>query len=270
MCPSFAGGTPPYMPPEWHTKMLSPGHSAQLDTWSMGVILFQMATGHLPFGNDGQLNLDLLEQGKDHPTHPRFWSGEWKFRNTQTGKVGKGDIKHHLKSWYAASEPSSSGSSAASAMTAATAAKGAASGPEGKACVDLLSCMLAADVTTNGVPQTPANANGAGEAEDLIDLLCHIFQPDAARRYKPKQALAHRFWDHLRAGETAGRLWLAVEAWALDPLRPPAEGTLLKAILDHSGATPVCYTTLDCGGSANCECILRVLRHANRQLAPAP
>jgi serine/threonine-protein kinase len=63
-------GTAQYMAPE---QIVSDPADARTDVYALGVVLFKMLTGHLPFDVDGGLHLDLLGHHLFSPAPPPSW-----------------------------------------------------------------------------------------------------------------------------------------------------------------------------------------------------
>jgi serine/threonine-protein kinase len=63
-------GTAQYMAPE---QILSEQADARTDVYALGVLLFRMLTGHLPFDIDGGLHLDVLGHQLFSPAPPPSW-----------------------------------------------------------------------------------------------------------------------------------------------------------------------------------------------------
>jgi serine/threonine-protein kinase len=66
-------GTAQYMAPE---QIVSEPADARTDVYALGVVLFKMLTGHLPFDVDGGLHLDLLGHHLFSPAPPPSWLHE--------------------------------------------------------------------------------------------------------------------------------------------------------------------------------------------------
>jgi serine/threonine-protein kinase len=66
-------GTAQYMAPE---QIVSERADARTDVYALGVVLFKMLTGHLPFDVDGGLHLDLLGHQLFSPAPPPSWLEE--------------------------------------------------------------------------------------------------------------------------------------------------------------------------------------------------
>lgn len=63
-------GTAQYMAPE---QIVSEEADARTDVYALGVLLFRMLTGHLPFDIDGGLHLDVLGHHLFSPAPPPSW-----------------------------------------------------------------------------------------------------------------------------------------------------------------------------------------------------